>query len=714
MAQTETKPKLKRIRPTLIAAAVIIILELFVFNLPFWQSLNAHPTTMHEDGTGKGLLINRDGTATVTNPDNAWRDVSTNQPIEYLYIAHAAAEHPSQDDSVSWQLSTRKDTDGGWYDANATVGYSPSAEDSRYQRVGGKATHVRLRYQMEEGATIPIGQIIANPRIPMRFSMLRFALELLVAGLIILFRPRSRLYRMPFDLSRFGWRARDCWMPLLLAGALACAIPLFFFMQAAPLEEATPLYWPEFASLHATDQYQRLADSLLNGQLWLDYPVNSHLAAMANPYDTRARAAIGLTYPDPPIYFDVAFYHGHYYSYFGVLPALLLYAPWKLITGNRLDTNMAIMICVTLVMIASTWLVVQIARLIAARRGRTVSLGAVLLGVIMAGLGTGMPILIQLGLWYQVPQQLAVFFAMCGVALWIEAKLQGLNRTLLAAGSLCVALTIASRPQVMAIAVFALPLFWDDIAGLWRRGLRSLAGLRDELMVWAFALVPFVAVAVPQCLYNLARFGKLTDFGANYNLTGYDMTHFNAPLTQYFSYVYYYFLRMPYTTARFPFVNPVETPLTTWRSEHVQFGGYFVTTAPFAMLLFTVFVWRFALRRLAAGRLIAGALVAAVLSFIVDGRITGVDFRYQIDFVWMIMIAVLVLLFAIDGCVNGVGSDSDDGDVRYRGIVQRLVFGFLVAALVYAVLFVFFKQYLMHMNMPVGRWWTVESWFIFM
>ena len=157
-----------------------------------------------------------------------------------------------------------------------------------------------------------------------------------------------------------------------------------------------------------------------------------------------------------------------------------------------------------------------------------------------------------------------------------------------------------------------------------------------------------------------------------------------------------------------------------------MFGGWFLTAAPFALLLFTIVVWRFALRGIRASGLVAGVFVSWLFTFIVDARITGPDIRYEIDFAFMLMIAFLVLLYAVDGVVNRpdtampvpVANSRGDSDRmtadHWRFVVQRLAFGWLCAGLMAALVFLFFKQFASGMNMPVANWWDTASWFLFM
>ena len=79
------------------------------------------------------------------------------------------------------------------------------------------------------------------------------------------------------------------------------------------------------------NQYEKMGDAILKGQLHLDIPVEEGLLALENPYDPAARS--GLYYQ-----WDHAYYNGHYYMYFGVVPALLVFAPYQWLTGQMLTT----------------------------------------------------------------------------------------------------------------------------------------------------------------------------------------------------------------------------------------------------------------------------------------------------------------------------------------------------------------------------------------
>ena len=89
---------------------------------------------------------------------------------------------------------------------------------------------------------------------------------------------------------------------------------------------------PDRFAIKNKNQYELMADALLNGQIYLEYgDMDRRLLEMPNPYDTQARRELGVRY-----HWDEAYYNHHYYMYFGVVPTIILFIPFKLLTGTAL------------------------------------------------------------------------------------------------------------------------------------------------------------------------------------------------------------------------------------------------------------------------------------------------------------------------------------------------------------------------------------------
>ena len=85
--------------------------------------------------------------------------------------------------------------------------------------------------------------------------------------------------------------------------------------------------------------YNRLVDGFRSGQLNLKLEVPSGLARLADPFDPDAN----LPYRSAPYeLYDVSYYHGKLYLYFGITPALVLFWPWVALTGEYLPYKYAV------------------------------------------------------------------------------------------------------------------------------------------------------------------------------------------------------------------------------------------------------------------------------------------------------------------------------------------------------------------------------------
>ena len=94
----------------------------------------------------------------------------------------------------------------------------------------------------------------------------------------------------------------------------------------------------EFPSLGPDydDHYNLLVHGFRKGNLAMDVPVPEALTRIANPWDPANRPA-GLRVPS-----DVSYYNGHFYLYFGVVPAVTLMWPFRAITGVDLPAAYAL------------------------------------------------------------------------------------------------------------------------------------------------------------------------------------------------------------------------------------------------------------------------------------------------------------------------------------------------------------------------------------
>ena len=183
-----------------------------------------------------------------------------------------------------------------------------------------------------------------------------------------------------------------------LAIVLVLAIGWFYFWTAIP--EARP----GLVAKNNSSYYNLLTRGFLKGHLSLDLAPDPFLATLKDPSDPKERGAHGLH--------DISYYHGRYYIYFGVTPVLLLFLPFRLLTGNYLDDSIAVPLfaCGGLVM------AVLLLRAVRARYFPSVSPLAAAGCVLALGLANLVPMLLRRTAVWEVP--IACGYFCCMTALW--------------------------------------------------------------------------------------------------------------------------------------------------------------------------------------------------------------------------------------------------------------------------------------------------------
>ena len=639
-----------------IAFVAVMILVGGFFNLGHWRTSRLQAATVGDAIIGEGLKslghheyeITDPETATITVPVGA-RDSGAPVRIGSVRVQATPGntnEVPNQRNHYSRaaiQLNTTggqtisgntwvdsRDSDGVWEDRLNILDYTTNPA-SQYLIFGKKLQYydsheIRVRYLGDKGDFVLFDSIHANPVIPFEINPWRLLVELAFAAFFVLFRPRSGIYRMRVDERRVRQN-------LAIAGyvvawsAIIVAIARFAMPKPSGLNTGF-MHWVDY------EQYQRLADALIHGHTWLDLKVDPALTTMANPYDYFARRSIAAD-GTHTFYWDHAYYNGHYYCYFGVVPALLTFVPFQLVTGHWMPTWAAMGVFTTLAVVFGTLLVRRLARDYFPKA----SLGVVWLVIIGFNVATNLFVYVYSPNFYGMPINCSIAVTLVGLWFWQVSKRPDgtVNPWLIAAGSLCMALNFGSRPQFMAAWLLAFPLFWPQITKL--RTLFSRKGLAPTIA----AFVPFALVIPPLLAYNYVRFGSLFDFGQNYNLTGFDMTTRSSSPYTVLPDLFNQWFQPVDTAMRFTFIMQVDTTMAGPNEPSI--GGYFAIY-PLALfaLLFVLVRRQLRAHGVWAMTVMMMALTAVVALF--DCYKCGTAMRYYGDFAYLVMLSALFVVLA--------------------------------------------------------------------
>lgn len=308
--------------------------------------------------------------------------------------------------------------------------------------------------------------------------------------LLYTLRPSSRLH---MEISSIARREKIICLSVMMILIALCVVPMAW----------NPHWTGELHKHH--NQYQSLADAFLKGQLYLDVHVDPRLAAMENPYDFQAREKLNLDAENTWAW-DHAFYKGKFYVYFGALPALLVFAPYKLIVGKDLAAYHATQIFAALFIIGLFALFYFLARKFFPRMSFGVYLTtAFALSLVSVFYCTEAPALYctasSSGLCMEIWS--VYFFAR---AAWSNDSRRKFFLEIFIS-ALLGALAFACKPTIALANFLVLPF------------LPKFFAKDDPRKIFLVLSVPYIITGATLMAYNYLRFGNVFEFGQAYQLT---------------------------------------------------------------------------------------------------------------------------------------------------------------------------------------------------
>lgn len=647
----------------LAVAAIALLLETFVFNFNYFATagyktislndrLNLQETT---DEQYKLTTVNHTLEFSNLNTEvhNIWLNFDYRQPAQELTVKIQFTDeaHQTYFDSTEYTVGV------------PDVSVATNCDQSEFINLNttGLVDNLKIEITGEDVSyPIKLSDVGINARHPFDFSTTRFLVVAGLMGLAYIFRPRSSIYRVSIvDEPRKSKAAIIA--TVVVEVWLASS---FLLMGSNLVGVATSTYnsgsWDgnSLANTFAVggdnaQQYAELAKAFANGQLYLEEEPPQWLQNMDDPYDKGARDEAQKETGDSYL-FDVAYHDGHYYVYFGVVPVLLFYLPFYLVTGSSFPTAIGVLLSVIAFILGCTALLDRFARY----HFKRVSLGLYLLLQIPLVGCCGILYLLKFPTFYSLPIALGLAFSVWGLYLWMRGRAASRPGGWFLAGSLCMALVVGCRPQLIVLSFLAFPLFWRTY--ITEKRLLTAKGARE----FACLIAPYAVVAAGLMGYNYARFGAFADFGASYNLTVNDMTKRGWNVGRLAPALFAYFLQPPSVSGVFPFIQPApfETTYMGQTIKETTFGGILVCLPILWVLPFAKRILKLRMSQRST-RTIAGVVVVLLLGGVtmalLDAQMAGILQRYFADFSFMFLAAAVLLVFIVNENVEAGTTASD-------------------------------------------------------
>jgi hypothetical protein len=593
------------------AALAAFALETTAFNFPRYLRYFAGPptATVGLSETGPGTVKTTDG-ATAINDGKEIRFSGLDRKVTSVFVDLKFEDVETAEIVVQWE------------DESSTYAYKKTLyKELPYENYAviqpcGKVSDVTIKFG--DNFPVKIVDVAINKPIPFYFSGLRLlAVSCLLFALLSLLNKNLRakaayyLFEYKFDAKNGKQNiAYACTVALLLLYSWVCV----YTSGSVAAQRDTP-----------GEQYNRfLVDALIAGKTYLDVGNPQKLLLAERPYDTRYLNEHG--YVSGVDYMgDFSYYKGRHYSYFGVVPAVLLYVPYKMITGGYLSNHAGVFVfgAVAVILLASLW------RHCVNKYMPEMRYALYLFSWLAVFFASCLSHQLRFPFVYSIARTSGFMFAAAGILLLLKSvNNEKISLRRLFFGCLCLALVFGCSPS-MGLASLLVPVV------LWRH--RSW-----KLLL--FVMIPYILVAIPLCWYNYVRFESIFDFGAQYNLTSFNMVAYmrqNALgkfIRIFICFAVYLFYPVNFSLD-FPFVH-----IITGSSERISLGVMIycyrycgIINFPIVFCLIYLFKNMYASLKSFSGTPkiflgLSASLIIGAAIICLDSYIVGVTVRYMTDF----------------------------------------------------------------------------------
>lgn len=628
--------KYKKYVPYGMIFIIVLLVELFVFNFSTWVTMSCEPVRLAENAVTdeRGIFETE-----MTVIDADVKNVNVNLDIERYDRASVKVVLTDEGDAYPYVLPEYE--------------VVPGIEGDGYQNIYpfGKVHKLQVAVTVPEGTKAQIHSIIVNDNRPMDFKILRVALLFAVLAVGYLIFTDRELMKVPCIREN---KKQLAVIVLLIAVLIGIG---GWLVRTNPVCVNSP--WPHHR------QYQELARSLQQGTVVIDDKPEPALLEKENPYDTSALLAEGI-----PFRMDYALYDGNYYAYFGIVPELLFFLPYYLLTGQDLQNYMVVVAFYSMMLVGvfgCLWETVH-------RFGRKVPFVWYLLLAAMVSLLHNYVFMLGRPDIYNIPVMSGNAFVFLGAFCWMRSVWTSKHTCLwYALGSFFMACIAGCRPQMLlyVIALFCvlfIPLFCKKE---WRMAL-------SWKKILSFVL-PVMLVAAVVFWYNIARFDSGFNFGATYSLTSNDMNNRGFNFSRVLRGLYSFLFQPPVLHASFPFLESCELEGSYMGKNIVEFsyGGIFAVCPLLLSLLYLPLGGCKKCEK--AEKWLVGALCLA--SFVIaafDINSAGILQRYMGDMVFGFVLAAVIVLFGLMDRYRESGMYLWIAKGTYAALLGSIAFSFLV------------------------------------
>ena len=627
----EKKDILKKI---LLLIIIAFFIEVIVFNITSYRILfgNYEKKELKEFN----FLYNQDGKAFIEFPNLNMKIGTVNLLFENIKEVTEYKIYFSDDTSSEYNgLNSKK--------------YIPSYNKSKYMPLylSGNTRGLVVSFDSNIYEDGNFKGIIVNDEIPFEFNIIRF---IVLFGIMMSMYFFNTLKIFNENYSYFNMKQE---VILLLILAIFFVILTFINTYSAN-ENENKVYNELFVN------------ALGRKQVYLIEKPSDEFMKLEDPYDDLARRELKR---NEDYLWDTSYYNGKQYIYFGILPVLISFLPYHLLTGKYLQISIVIFVFSILVLILLKEILTKIIKIFFAE----VEFKIVVYSLIMLCSGSLILYLNGIPRVYELVIIAGLYFVLQGLYFILKSvefdRKKYLNIFL---GSLCLALSVACRPTDLFASLLILPYLIYMLI----QDIKNYKENKKAFYKLIFAVgIPYITVGLSLMYYNYIRFGNVFEFGAKYQLTITNMAKlgsrvFSIPVgmvTNLFS--------IPNFILKFPFIVNHNNLIEFYGYYYIEnmIGGVFII-APICFMNFKIAKVNQKIQNKKIKILINSLLIVGLFIAVLSVAMAGSNQRYLVDYAWMIILSGILIFITIYNSLK-----TDEGRKIYKKVFAVItVYTFLI------------------------------------
>ena len=588
---------IKKYRVILISIIIALFIEIFVCNYGFFRTLiNGNINLEKEYKNEDNSIIIENINDRVTSINFEYDNKLTDKVTYTLY-------YTSEENSSTTQLNSKLILKNGKHYINFDT--------------HSICKSIQVKYLTE--TDLQFSKVILN-KPNMNISIIRMLIIFISSVFVILVKDQ-KIYKIEYNSK--SRKQDDIFLVILL---IVCVAVASYIVKQYETEE----FWLAKEDINKEDSILMQTEAIINGQIELMEEPSEELKNMNNPYDNTQRAENGIQF-----LYDVAYYDGHYYNYFGIAPIITMILPFRLITGSYTHTY----IFNIFYMLIAVFALYRLYRKLINRYINKISLFNFYLGFYAIVLGSNIFTLLR-GAKYDIVLTSGITFLLISmnlaISIYENSRTKYLKLILLGITS---ALVVLSKPNLIIYYPFIFILCLISMKNL---------NLNEKIKDGLFIFIPLAILGIFQMFLNYIRFDSIFEFGAKYQLTGFNMTScMSITIGKIYAGLVEYLFKTPYINPlRFPFVF-INTDMSHISINEICYENRLLGLIGIP-ILYAYFLKRSIMKKSNNQELnlfIELGIITSIFAIIINTCFGGICEAYSIDFKLILAIgAILILL----------------------------------------------------------------------